>query len=935
MYRWKPSKWLKWAPVMAGLPALAAYTIASPQLWSEVDAKVKQLAKNAGGTIEVTVDRRDITFKGEAPSQDALDVLLKSVSDTYGVRTITSDVTVKPRAELQPATAPNLATNQKSPEISGTWQEDAAKTLAITLAGKTYALGKDPELTSANGQWSLKPTAALPDGEYDITVEVAGDDPAKKLVSTGKLSIDTVPPAKPMLAAASANAVWPYPLKGTWPESDAKDLSFTLLDKTYVLGKDPELISDGKGNFTFNPTVKLNPGKYDLNVTMKDAAGNAASYPLIAAIVVPPANLVADLPAPTVTSIDTTETATVIKGTWPTKAPIFSVDLDGRKFVLGKDPELQGDPNGNWTLTTKEPLAPGKHFVQPQISDANGNIKYAMAPTNTAIEKPVTKLALPTVKQLNVLKAPFEIVGTWDHINAKTLGVTVDGKTYTYKQDAALTVADDNTWKLALATAPVDGITDVKVTTTDGASQSVTDATTNELVVDTVPPVAPTIAPTSNASAPFELKGTWSKDEVESLIVSIPALNKSYDLKAQGSPIMTTASGWSIKLEDQLAPGSYDVVVETRDKFGRSQVDTTKNELIVEAPPAPQPDPAPKLEPVPLAAPTVNPQLSLQNKPTITGTWPASPGTSLMVKLAGVTYGFSDSNPGLTAEASGKWSLTVPSILPDGTYDVVATVTNQTNQAASDQSANELEVAAIEPRAPSVDPLKSDAPTVLQGTFDYAMATGLNIAIPALNVTASLQDKANLQVSGDAWTLKLPQDVKPGVYDIIVETMDKHGRKQVDKTSGELVIEEAAAPAVTEPEVAVKSETNSTTPAFDCAAELSRLAAESPIRFEFARSRLIEPYDGLAKRYASLLADARCSNVSVQIIGHADQIGKQPFNLFLSEIRARRIARALEQEGVDASRISITGLGESQPVDPQRTEEARLKNRRVEITIVK
>jgi outer membrane protein OmpA-like peptidoglycan-associated protein len=934
MYRWKPSKWLKWAPVMAGLPALAAYTISSPQLWSEVEGKVKALAQEAGGAIEVKVDRRDVTLKGEAPSQDAVDVLMKSVSDTYGVRTVKSELTVKPKAELKPATAPTVATNKSKTELSGTWQQEVAKSLAVSVAGKTYTLGKDPELTTANGQWTLKP-ASIADGEYDVKVEVAGDDPAKKLASTGKLTIDTVAPAQPALMTTAAGAVWPFALKGTWPESDAKEMSVKLLDKTYTLGKDPELVSDGKGNFTFAPTVKLDPGSYDLNVAMKDAVGNASEYPIKAAIVIPKPNLVAELPAPTVASIDTTETATVIKGTWPTKAPVFTVDLDGRKYVLGKDSELQGDSNGNWTLTTKEPLAPGKHFVLPQISDENGNIKYAMAPTNTAIEKPVVKLAVPTVTQQNLIAAPYEILGTWDSANAKTLAVTVNGKTYATKQDAELSVTAGNGWKLTLDAPPADGAYDVAVTTTDGETQSVADATKDEIVVDAVPPAPPTVAATTVKGSPVELKGTWSASEVDSLLVRIPSINKSFDLKAPDKPIMTANNNWTVKLADELPPGRYDVVVETRDKFGRSQIDASRNELVVEAPPAPEPAPEPqKVEVPPLAAPTVNSQVALQNKPTITGTWPAAPGNKLSIKLAGNTYG-TDAKPGLRADPSGAWSLSVAETLPDGTYDVSATVTSETNQAASDQSASELQIAAVEPQRPTVTAQKSAAPAMLQGTYDSSLAIGLSVSVPALNLKSSLVDKATLSAKGNTWTLKLPPDVKPGSYDVIVESIDKHGRKQADQTSGELVIEVTPAPAPAQPEVSAKAETNSTTPAYDCAAELDRLAAESPIRFEFMRSRLVEPYEASIKRYAALLADPRCSNVSIQITGHADQVGKPVFNQYLSEYRAKRIARALQESGISASRIRTSGLGESALVDTLRTEEARLKNRRVEITVIK
>ena len=66
-----------------------------------------------------------------------------------------------------------------------------------------------------------------------------------------------------------ADAKWPYAVTGTWPEATGSGLAVKLLDKTYTLGKDDALRSDGKGNYTFSPTVDLKPGTYDLNFSVK------------------------------------------------------------------------------------------------------------------------------------------------------------------------------------------------------------------------------------------------------------------------------------------------------------------------------------------------------------------------------------------------------------------------------------------------------------------------------------------------------------------------------------------------------------------------------------------------------------------------------------------------------------------------------------------
>lgn len=72
----------------------------------------------------------------------------------------------------------------------------------------------------------------------------------------------------------------------------------------------------------------------------------------------------------------------------------------------------------------------------------------------------------------------------------------------------------------------------------------------------------------------------------------------------------------------------------------------------------------------------------------------------------------------------------------------------------------------------------------------------------------------------------------------------------------------------------------------------------------------------------------------VRVNGHADSTGSESFNQALSERRAEAVARLLESNGVDRSRMVVQGLGSSQPIASNATPEGRAMNRRVEIVIV-
>ncbi|BFM06306.1 OmpA family protein [Halioxenophilus aromaticivorans] len=71
-------------------------------------------------------------------------------------------------------------------------------------------------------------------------------------------------------------------------------------------------------------------------------------------------------------------------------------------------------------------------------------------------------------------------------------------------------------------------------------------------------------------------------------------------------------------------------------------------------------------------------------------------------------------------------------------------------------------------------------------------------------------------------------------------------------------------------------------------------------------------------------------NTDVIIEGHTDDRGAEAFNLELSERRAKSVAAVLTNRfGIDASRVTAIGYGESRPLVDNQTAENRAKNRRV------
>ena len=75
------------------------------------------------------------------------------------------------------------------------------------------------------------------------------------------------------------------------------------------------------------------------------------------------------------------------------------------------------------------------------------------------------------------------------------------------------------------------------------------------------------------------------------------------------------------------------------------------------------------------------------------------------------------------------------------------------------------------------------------------------------------------------------------------------------------------------------------------------------------------------------------ADTNVVVEGHTDNSGSDAINQPLSQRRAQAVANTIINDGVDASRVTATGYGSTQPVADNSTAAGKAANRRVEVAI--
>jgi OmpA-OmpF porin, OOP family len=73
----------------------------------------------------------------------------------------------------------------------------------------------------------------------------------------------------------------------------------------------------------------------------------------------------------------------------------------------------------------------------------------------------------------------------------------------------------------------------------------------------------------------------------------------------------------------------------------------------------------------------------------------------------------------------------------------------------------------------------------------------------------------------------------------------------------------------------------------------------------------------------------------IEIQGHTDDVGKPEDNMKLSQDRADEVRKYLVSKGIEASRVTAKGFGQTLPVADNSTDAGKAKNRRTSLKVIK
>lgn len=655
--------------------------------------------------------------------------------------------------DTTPPLAPgNLVVSNDGGSISGTAEPGST----VTIRDGNVILGTS--VADSEGNFTLTLTPPKLNGET-LTAN-ATDAAGNTGPATAAAAPDTTPPQTPVIVSviddvqATTGPVGQNGLTNdrapTLNGTGEPGSTITISNGSDILGT---VNVPSSGLWSFTPPVPLSNGTYVFTATATDAAGNPSGQSNAWTITVdgtaPDApvitQVVDDAPGGTLGSLnlnDTTNDATpTLSGTAEANATV-TIRADG--VVIGT---TVADGLGAWSFTPSTPLGEGPHTLTAVATDAAGNTSGVSNSWGLIIDSvaPATPVITQVVDDAPEGLGALSPNGSTNDTTPTLNGTAEPGSTVTIRLDGAdlvtVPVGSNGTWTYT-PTAPLgEGPHTFTVVATDAAGNTSLPSTGFNIIVDTTPPVAATIASVTDDVGGVQgpLSSGDTTDDTQSLLQGTAppdAVVTVYDgTTLLGTAILDGSGGWSFTPVTPLTDGPHSLTVHTTDAAGNTTVSSPFVLTVDTVAPATPDIPAITVNPDGTETPLNPGETTRDTTPTLSGT--GNPGDTVTIYNGGVKL------DDVVVDGTGNWTWTPATPLPNGTYDITLTVTNMDgtgNESAPSQPVT-ITIDTDPPATPAA-PVITDSVSQVTGPVPDGGTT--NDPRPVLSGTGTANDVINI-----------------------------------------------------------------------------------------------------------------------------------------------------------------------------------------------
>ncbi|HDW6502382.1 TPA: BapA prefix-like domain-containing protein [Salmonella enterica subsp. enterica serovar Typhi] len=618
----------------------------------------------------------------------------------------------------QPGITGNLVsgqlTNDATPTLNG--RGEAGATINVYLDGNPASIGTTT--VNSDGTWSFTPQTPLANGSHTFTLSATDPAGNSSAVSSGfVLTIDTTPPAAPVIASVADNTA---PVTGIVPNGGSTNETRPTLSGTGEAGTTISIYNgsalvgtaqvQANGSWSFTPSTSLGAGVWNLTATATDAAGNTSAASEIRSFTI-------NTTAPAAPVIDT-----VYDGTGPITGNLSSGQItdEARPVISGTREanttirlydngtllaEIPADNSSSWRYTPDASLATGNHVITVIAVDAAGNASPVSDSVNFVVD--TTPPLTPVITSVSDDQAPgLGTIANGQNTNDPTptfSGTAEAGATITLYENGTVigttTAQPDGAWSVSTSTL-ASGTHVITAVATDAAGNSSPNSTAFTLTVDTTAPQTPILTSVvddvaggvtgnlANGQITNDNRPTLNGTAEAGSVVSI------YDGDTLLGVTSANASGaWSFTPTTGLNDGTRTLTVTATDPAGNVSPATSGFTIVVDTLAPTVPLITSIVDDVPNNTGAIgNGQSTNDTQPTLNGTAEANSAVSIFDNGALVAT--------VNANASGNWSWTPTASLGQGSHAYSVSAADAAGNVSAASPSTTIIVDTIAPGAP-------------------------------------------------------------------------------------------------------------------------------------------------------------------------------------------------------------------------------------------